>query len=319
MADAGRVMFGRIGEEVFGFAQFTFLIFVMASHVLTFSIMVNTLIDDGKWRCTIIFGLLGALLCFICTIPRQMVSVSHMSIVSFISIFTAVIITMVGVGTERPGNGHIDLTVHTSFYRGFLGVTNIIFAYAGHVTFFTFISELKKPEEYIKAIYLLQAIDTTMYVLVALVIYIYAGTNVASPALGSTGPFLRKIAYGTAIPTIIVSGVINGHVAVKYIHTRMFLRKDGLKLTFLSKSMWLVLGFLLWTLAWVIAEAIPVFNDLLGLISALFASWFTYGISGVFWLFLNRGHYRDNKTQKFLTGLNVLIFIIGGLIVSICL
>ena len=68
-----------------------------------------------------------------------------------------------------------------------------------------------------------------------------------------------------------------------------------------------------------IAEAIPIFSDLLSLISALFASWFTYGLSGVFWLYLNRGRYGESKTKMFLTGVNVGIFVIGLTIVRTCL
>lgn len=45
--------------------------------------------------------------------------------------------------------------------------------------------------------------------------------------------------------------------------------------TLLSIGTWVVIGLVLWTIAWIIAEAIPVFNDLLSLITALFASWFT--------------------------------------------
>ena len=68
-----------------------------------------------------------------------------------------------------------------------------------------------------------------------------------------------------------------------------------------------------------IAEAIPVFNDLLGLISALFASWFTYGLSGVFWLYLNKGRYRESKKKMFLTAVNCGTFSMGAIIVSIIL
>lgn len=35
---------------------------------------------------------------------------------------------------------------------------------------------------------------------------------------------------------------------------------------FLSIGSWVGIGFLIWTIAWVIAESIPVFNDLLSLI-----------------------------------------------------
>ena len=54
-----------------------------------------------------------------------------------------------------------------------------------------------------------------MYVIVAVVTYRYAGTDVASPALGSTSPLLRKLAYGIAIPTIVIAGM--------YIPSRFFL------------------------------------------------------------------------------------------------
>ena len=54
-----------------------------------------------------------------------------MAIVSFISIIAAVVITMGGVGAESPGNGKVDVTVQSNLYKGFVAVTNIIFAYAG--------------------------------------------------------------------------------------------------------------------------------------------------------------------------------------------
>ncbi len=38
-----------------------------------------------------------------------------------------------------------------------------------------------------------------MYIIVAIVTYRYTGQSVASPALGSTSPLLRKIAYGIAL------------------------------------------------------------------------------------------------------------------------
>lgn len=73
---------------------------------------------------------------------------------------------------------------------------------AGHVAFFSFISELKEPREFPKALFLLQFADTTYYTISAVVIYRYGGENVASPALGSLSPLMSKVAYGIAIPTV---------------------------------------------------------------------------------------------------------------------
>ena len=316
MADAGEVMLGPIGREVFGLAQMLFIVFVMGSHILTFSIMMNTI--TGHATCTIVFGIVGLAVSLICTLPRTLHKVSHMAIVSFISIIAAVLITMIGVGVEKPGHNVVQTSVHTQFSKAFLATTNIVFAYAGHVAFFSFISEMKEPETYMKALYLLQGSDVSMYLIVAVVTYRYAGPDVASPALGSTSGILPKLAYGIAIPTIVIAGVINGHVAAKYCYVRLFRGTDQMsKRTWGSFGRWAIIVLLLWTLAWIIAEAIPVFNDLLGLISALFASWFTYGLSGVFWLYLNYGRYRESRRKMALTGLNFLIFLLGLTIVSV--
>lgn len=135
---------------------------------------------------------------------------------AFISIFAAVMITMIAIGIQHPGDGRVA-TVDTSLYKGFLAVTNIVFAFGtsapfsfswltnspgGHVSFFGFISEMRDPTEYPKTLYLLQITDTTLYTVVAVVIYIYGGDHVKSPALGSTSPLISKIAYGVAIPTV---------------------------------------------------------------------------------------------------------------------
>lgn len=38
-------------------------------------------------------------------------------------------ITMISIGVERPGDGHVDATTTTNLYHGFLAVTDIVFAY----------------------------------------------------------------------------------------------------------------------------------------------------------------------------------------------
>ena len=61
--------------------------------------------------------------------------------------------------------------------------------------------------------------------------------------------------------------MINGHVAAKYIYVRLFRGTDHMKKrTFFSVGSWVVITLVLWVIAWIISEAIPVFNNLLGLI-----------------------------------------------------
>jgi hypothetical protein len=47
---------------------------------------------------------------------------------AFISIVAAILITMIGIGIEKPGH-HVDATVKTNLYHAFIAVTNIVFAY----------------------------------------------------------------------------------------------------------------------------------------------------------------------------------------------
>lgn len=63
-------------------------------------------------------------------------------------------------------------------------------------------AELKDPRDFPKALFMLQSIDVSLYIVSAVVIYRYAGPDVASPALSSAGPLLSKIAYGIALPTV---------------------------------------------------------------------------------------------------------------------
>ena len=183
-----------------------------------------------------------------------MKNVSYMAIVSFISIIGSVVITMAGVGVVKPGQDSVTATTSSSFAEGMLAVTNIIFAYAGHVAFFSFISELRDPTEYPKTLYLLQGVDIFMYLLVAAVIYAYAGSEVSSPALGSASTTVKKVAYGIAIPTIIIAGVINAHVAAKYIYVRMF-RGTGVmsERSVRSYGAWFLIVLVLYIIAWIIA------------------------------------------------------------------
>lgn len=65
---------------------------------------------------------------------------------------------------------------------------------------------------------------------------------------------------------IVIGGVVNAHVAVKFIYVRLF-RGTGSMHTrsFTARAAWAAICGALWILSWIIAEGIPVFTDVLGL------------------------------------------------------
>jgi hypothetical protein len=70
----------------------------------------------------------------------------------------------------------------------------------GHFMFFILISEMRRPQDAMKAAYLLQGLATGFYVIFAVVMYVYLGNTVASPATSSLPPKWAKAAYAIAIP-----------------------------------------------------------------------------------------------------------------------
>lgn len=108
------------------------------------------------------------------------------------------------------------------------------------------------------------------------------------------------------------------------------------KRDWVATGSWIAIGAAVWLLAWIIAEAIPVFNNLLSLIASLFASWFTCkfpvpfdyhdydgqltydtdGFSAIFWLHMNKGQYFASPTKILLTCVNIFIIGIACCIVS---
>lgn len=217
---------------------------------------------------------------------------------------------MIAIGINPPVHSNPLATVDATLISGFSAVLNIIISLAGHVAFLSFQSELADPKEYPKALYMLQFTDTTLYLIVAIVVYRYAGADVQSPAFLSASPVVSKVAFGLAIGTIVIAGVILGHVASKYLYVRVFRGTSRMnERTFLSYGTWVLIAFSLWTLAWIISEAIPVFNDLLNLLAAAFASWFSFGLEGLLWLHMNKGKLFSTPLKSFLTGLNIIIIL----------
>ncbi|KAJ5555672.1 hypothetical protein N7535_008106 [Penicillium sp. DV-2018c] len=143
MADAGEVIAGKWGREFLGVAQIIFLIFVMASHLLTFTVAMNTITNHGT--CSIVFGIVGMIISFICSLPRTLVKMSWLSLVSFASIMTSVLIVMIAVGSTTPTADDVVAVVKTDLYHGFSAVCNIVFAFCGHAAFFGLMAELKTP------------------------------------------------------------------------------------------------------------------------------------------------------------------------------
>jgi hypothetical protein len=75
------------------------------------------------------------------------------------------------------------------------------------------IAEMRNPAEYRKPIACSMGLLGACYLTFSLVVYRYCGVWIASPALGSAGPLIKKVAYGIALPGLWISATLCQHVS----------------------------------------------------------------------------------------------------------
>lgn len=93
-------------------------------------------------------------------------------------------------------------------------VAMIVFAFSGTPAFFPIAAEMRNPRHYTRSMLICQAIVTTVYLVIGVVVYYYCGSYVASPALGSAGALMKKVCYGIALPGLLVTEMIVSHVSL---------------------------------------------------------------------------------------------------------
>ncbi|KIW05889.1 uncharacterized protein PV09_03084 [Verruconis gallopava] len=283
MGDAGYILFGPAGRELLAFGTIVFAVFATGGQLLAGQIALAALSDNKL--CLMLYTGIFAVPTLLLSFPRTLDGLSWISIPSVLSILIAGIVGMVGAGIHPAVNHHIDVVKTTSFYTAFISITNPVFAYAGHFMFFILVSEMKRPQDAMKAAYTLQGFATTFYAVFAVVCYVYLGNGVASPAFSSLETKWAKAAYGIAIPNFLIAGSLYAHTAAKLIFVRLFRKSKHLHShTFLGWGTWFSLCLIMNAAAFALAVGVPIFNYLIGIAASLFASWYTYGIAGAFWL-----------------------------------
>lgn len=115
--------------------------------------------------------------------------------------------------TDGPWVSDYKLVGNPSFTQALSAIAKILFAYCGTAAFFSVVAEMKHPQHFTRSLILCQATISIAYVVIGIVVYYYCGSYVASPALGSAGPLLKKISYGIALPGLLVTAILTSHVS----------------------------------------------------------------------------------------------------------
>lgn len=260
---------------------------------------------------------------------RKFHQIGWLTWAGFISIFVAVFIVVVAVTTRdrpaaAPATGDYELGYYVvpsgvTFAAGVVASTTIFVSSAGTSAFLPVISEMCNPKDYRKALFVCMAIVTSAYLAFSLVVYRWCGQWVASPSLGSAGQTVKMVAYGVGLIGLIVSACLYLHVAAKYVFVRILRGSKHLQAnTVVHWATWLSCTFGLAALAFVLAEAIPIFNYLIALTGSVCFAPLAIALPGWLWIHDHKDWMRGSASKQVAFWFHVMLiplgffFLVGG-------
>ncbi|KAE8368124.1 transmembrane amino acid transporter protein-domain-containing protein [Aspergillus caelatus] len=292
--DATSLILGPVGREILGAGFMLYLVFAAASGMLSISIALNTVSTHGA--CTAVFVGTAAICILLLASIRTLDRISILAWLGLVTLLCSLFTVTIAIAIQDhpdsapPGPWVSDYKLfnNPTFTDAISAVSQFVFAYAGPPFFFPVISEMRKPQDYPKALALCQTIVTITYVVIGIVVYYYCGSYVASPALGSAGKLIKQISYGVALPGILIASTISTHLASKYVFVRILRNSDHLVAnTFVHWGTWLASVVTLVIIEYCISSGIPIFDSLVSLIGSLLATLQCYQPMAGIWLYDN--------------------------------
>ncbi|BGP41498.1 hypothetical protein JCM10449v2_005487 [Rhodotorula kratochvilovae] len=324
LSDCGRLMFGRVGDEVFGLAYFLLTTMVGGLGLLSISTALNAISLHAT--CTAYFMLVALAVTYPLAAFRKLDKLAWITQIGLSSIIISVLVVTIAIGaggrpSPAPQTGPLNIEIvlfgKPTFAAAMNAVSNVLASYGGIPAAMPIISEMREPRLFRRAIIVSQVSVTAFYLTIGLVVYCYAGQYVASPALGTAGVLIKRVAYGLALPGLLVSAMLFTHLPAKWVFVRLLRNSPHLNhQTRTHYVFWFgsVAGCLLFS--YVIASAIPIFNGLVGLASALFGTLLVLGAEPCMWLYDLRHTLRDRalRPRFFTLGLvgNGIILLLAG-------
>ncbi|KIV85983.1 hypothetical protein PV11_01628 [Exophiala sideris] len=319
IADMAQLVGGPIVKEVVGFLFIAAYVICAGSGILGVSAALNALSNHAI--CTQWFSFIATIIVIIFASVRKFEKIAWLTWVGFTSVFVAVMVIVVGV-TQRdrpaiaPQTGPFDLgynvIANPTFVAGMTAVAAIFVSSAATAAFLPVISEMKKPRDYNKAVYVSMGIVTSAYLAFSLVVYKWCGKWVATPSLGSAGPTLKKVAYGIGIVGLAVSACLYVHIGAKYLFVRILRNTRHLQDNSLVHwGTWFACTIGVSVAGFLISSGVPIFNYLLGLAGTLCFAPVAISLPGWLWCYDHPQYWRGTFLQKTLYAFHVFLIVLG--------
>ncbi|EON98742.1 putative n amino acid transport system protein [Phaeoacremonium minimum UCRPA7] len=351
VCDIGQMLFWN-KKWAWWFTAIMFILnntFIQGLHVLVGAKYLNTMTasDDGIACRTVSFSVIMFILCWLCSLPRTFNMLAKLGTLSAFFTFVSVLLATVfaGVqdhpagydprpsyttedGTEAVGGNPIVTALPvagTTFVAALSAFLNISYTFIGQITLPSFIAEMKEPRDFPKALWACTILEILVFSVVGAVVYAYVGNQyMTAPAFGSLDPLYKKVAFSFMIPTLIFLGVLYASVSARFVFFRIFQNSHHKNdHTVVGWGTWALILLATWILAFIIAEVIPFFSDLLSLMSSLFDSFFGFIFWGVAYFRMRKADGTISLVKErtaygyAMAAMNIFIIAIGVFFLSV--
>jgi hypothetical protein len=166
---------------------------------------------------------------------------------------------------------------------GFIGPINglnqAVYGFGGAILFFNFLSEMRHPWDFWKALLVAQVFIYVCYLFFGIFIYSYQGQFAFNPVHQGLSLYNYQTAANICyILTGLIAAVLYGNIGIKIVYSNVFQELLGFPpLTIRTgKMLWAVMVPIYWAIAFVIGASVPQFSYISGLLSAVCFLTFTY-------------------------------------------
>jgi len=181
--------------------------------------------------------------------------------------------------------------------------------FAGHVVYFELIAAMEQPGDFEKALFSSQGVIMVSYLGVALLVYAAVGKDVASFFQLSLTPTLAVgIADLCMVVHVLISLLINHHVVSKVLaeaSSLLFAQdRSGTPSESVGgcagkgRMIWFAATVVVMACAWLIANIVPFFSDVMALLSATAAVNLTYGFPAAAALLQHRRELKQRPLKQ---------------------
>ncbi|KKY29182.1 putative amino acid transporter [Phaeomoniella chlamydospora] len=182
-------------------------------------------------------------------------------------------------GVYPPVKHYGDLPNPGNFDGAIVGLMQGVYAYGGAMLFTEFMSEMRRPRDFIKGMWAAQFFIWSVYMIYGLCIYWWQGQYAYSISYQGVSIYgWQTVGNMLAVFSGLIAAGLYGNIGIKVLYNNVLVDFfNAPPLTVKSgKIAWAIIVPIYWTIAFIFAAAIPDFSGLTSMVAACCIMQFTY-------------------------------------------